>query len=411
MSLLSPLYPPLYGPLGHPLGNEGGRWFDILGAGSTFTRASEASYYTQPPTSDAGASPFLAWASSNVPRIDARDGVPMLLMEGARTNLAWHARDMGHAQWLAGLSLTSTFDGLAGVDGAALADRQQTLSAGFAKYLTNSQLGTPTAGQPYVASMFARRPAGAGADEIHYCIQDNGAGTGTYVNAPSSETWTRYFAKRTIAGIPASVFWVPGEGRTTGGLTARALDHWYDLHQFEGGSVASGSFASSPIRTAGASATRSSDVLSWAAGTWPIALANGGFLVEFRPICTSTELATITGGAFNILGVGAGITDGLRLAVSTGVVRLQTNSNNVSVVNQQVSWGAADQALSIFVRPRAGTVTLSGFTTGDGTYSASGGEFATRWTGLQPTSVLYVGSRSGTSEYAFSRFARNWRLL
>lgn len=385
-------------------GGGGAPMFDILGGGASFSRSSEASYYTQPPTDDEGdvaGKAFLAWAASNIVRLDARDGTPMVLLEGARTNMYTQSRDLSALTGVGGTpTVTDNTDGAP--DGDATSRRVEVAS-GVAGLVTYTGL---TASQPYAASCFTR---GVPAQALGFVRVWNGAIADN--ENPPTTTWGRSRLVATPPGTTCQHTYNSGFNTAgIGGLAAGARDGMYALPQVEGGSAANGAFASSAIRTAGASAARFSDRLEWAAGTWPLAMAVGGFRFTFAPTFTDSE-DIASNNDKTLVAVGAGVADGVRLLILGGsTVNIRLAVNSVVQVTQQITF-SRDQQITISVLPAAGTLTISGATTGNGTYAASGGEFSTRWQSLHAANVLYIGVRSGTSEHAFSRFSRMWSLL
>lgn len=390
-------------------GRRGGgyapRFFDILGAGSTFARASEGSYYTQAPTDDEGdvaGKAFLAWAVANTPRIDSRDGTPMLLLEGARTNYHTTSRDLGS---YTDVGTPSKTDNTTGAPDGDATSRRVDLLNGEAHYKGTVGL---TAAAPYIYSQWQRGIAGQ-TDPMVARIGLN-ATDQAESSSPPSTTWRRSVLTGSPTGTGQNE--MAQEGRATNtlgpsGIAAGDRDGMFAMPQVEGGAVASAAFASSFIRTAGAAATRSADVLSCAAGTWPYSMTREGFSFEWRPIFSSAE-AVASAGAFTLAGIAGGVVDGVRGLQSGVNFLLEIRSNSVSVISQAITF-SRDQAMRITVNPLAGTLTIEGATTGNGTYSAA--EFSTRWSGQHAASVLYVGARSGTSEQCFSRISRSWRLL
>ena len=389
-------------------GRRGGgaspRFFDILGAGSTFTRASEASYYTQPPTDDEGdvaGKAFLAWAVANTPRMDARDGVPMLLFEGARTNYHTTSRDLGSYTIGVAPTITTNTDGAP--DGDASSVRAECPLDDY-YYKSTSAL---TTGQPYIISQWLRGVSGQTLPMVtRYSPGPDGA---SIVGQPPTTTWRREKVQRTPTGTALNGY--VNDGRNTsgiGGLVAGARDGMMAMPQVEGGSAATGQFATSFIRTTGVIATRATDRLSFAGGAWPRSMVTGGVEVVFRPIPSSAEIAAGSTTMY-LFSFKSGSTERVSFVGTGGNVFFSVSANNVSVISQIVTW-AAGAELRVVLRPDANTATLSGFLTGNGTYT-SGATWASFWqASYDANDNLHIGTSVTGVNAMFGRFAQRWRL-
>lgn len=346
-----------------------------LFAGGTFGRASEASYLTGASTD--GTTPFLAWATVDERRIEDRgDGLgPMLLMEGERTNYVLNSRDAAAATWFADGALTPNAG--SGPDGAMLADENATALAG-----RGTQVRGVGVGPGYVAaSAWVRRRAGAGPGVAQIAVDSVAAGDAT-IAVPIGESFSREVV---VANISVGSPWfMPWCGASFGGGTNQAVDYLADLHQVE-----AGGFPSSAIRTTATPATRAADLLSYAVGEYPASFLTSGFEVTVVPDFASNDL----GPAEVLAVIGMSVeTDGA-LSLGSGAVLVQ--SPGTGRVSQAATWSRG-QRLTITVRPGE-SITLAGFSTGDGAYSLTGGA----WT---PGS-LYIGRTAASSQF-FGRFGR-----
>jgi hypothetical protein len=353
-----------------------------LFSGGTFTRASEGSYLIGAPTD--GSSAFLAWAVANARRLEDRgDGLgTMLLMEGARTNSIGSPRDMV-AGWSAGGGVLTANDS-AGPDGAVLADYYSAISGSFGSYIA----AAPVIGTRIACSFYGKRRAAAGPDEAHYAYQDGGAGDGTYTNSPISETYARYELLRLIAN--ASGYYVPMEGRTSGGLTARALAYTMDLHQFEVGAA----FPSSPIRTGGG--TRAADVLSYAVGQYPASFLTRGFRLTFAPDFASADMPT--GTAMSLATFGGALNDFVDILHTAGVIKIRAYHGGTLILTVGGITFSRGQLLTLDVNPAAGTYALSGATSGNGVTVGTPFAFT--------EGALAIGYTPAAGQSIFGRFGR-----
>lgn len=354
-----------------------------LGAGGTRTRTTEASYLTGAPTD--GSSAFLAWAAINELRIENRgDGLgPMLLMEGARTNLALWSRDLTNAAWTAAVgTCTTTAADEEGPDGGMTATRSQISAASTSRYLTNGVLSGNYAGSEWV-----KRKRSLGSDVIQAGlpqIATPGSG-GAYGPVTLTTAYQRAWGVTDPAA--AASFLVCGDGRVGGAFTSRALDIESDLHQFE-----LGAFPSSAIRTTTAAVTRGADLLQYAVGQYPASFLTRGFRFTFAPDFSSAEL----------LASGAGIAL-MHDSIGTNVLQLTAGSAPRFWVNGSFVDGSAltysrGQLLTFTVEPLAGRITVSGASAGNGSATLTG----VAW----PAGTLTIGS-SGGSIPAHGRFGLN----
>lgn len=356
-----------------------------LATGGTFARASAGLYYTAAPNT--GGSAFLASASTDVRRITNRgDGLGWcLLMERSATNTLTRSRELDNAPWAAGGSGSSLTAGDAnGPDGSSsTADLLHAPST----YSTYQGPWSPTNGQSWVFSFWAKRHAGAGSDECHFCVED-GSPDGTYINDPISETWGRHDAIRVIAAS-GSVYLVPGEGRTKAGLTARTLDYDVDLVQWE-----QGFYPTSPIITTSATVTRSQDTLSYVSGAFPVDFLTNGFKVIFAPDASSAEIVNATED-WRLIQVGANDFLRIRYVLAAGC-RVELVIGGAVIASTVVTFSRG-QALTLTAKPSAGKLVVSGATTGDGTYTGSG----TAW---PSATTLYVAGDNAGGHPATGRF-------
>lgn len=364
------------------IGGGGLPSLSLLSSG-VFTRASEGSYLTGAPTD--GSSAFLAWAGNNVRRIEDRgDGLgPMLLMEGSRTNYALQSRALDNAAWTAGTA-TVTANQNGGPDGATLADRVNA---------TSGQAGPSEASKGQVAFSVASAWARAVSGTVQHQMVLSQGGTALAAKATARSTT---YGRSEVSGncTPGSAGVIPldaSDRSGIGGQVATAQDAYIDLVQIE-----SGHWPTSAIRTTAAAVTRAADALSYAAGQYPAAFCDRGVVFAFAPDCSSAELAA-SATQFCPVWLGAGSANGI--FVSSSLVVSAWLSNAQKIASSPISWSRG-QLLTITVRPSAGTLTIAGASSGNGTYS--GTPYA--WS---PSDALWIGSRHTGVDACFGRFGLN----
>lgn len=245
------------------------------------------------------------------------------LAQGSRINSAIFARDMTNAAWVK-TTMTAVKNAM-GIDGVASSATTLTATAGNALALqTLTEAATSRSYAPWI-----RRVSGSGAVQV---TQD---GT-TWTTVTVTSTWSR------VADLVVSqlnpVFGI------------RLVDNGdsvaVDMNQLE-----AGTFASTPIPTTVAAATRNADVLTYpfsgnADATVGTAYAEAGTLYTAYPAST----AIVAFGAFNqgpILGVNGNavttqtIRDGTNVVTKTGISSLATASRK-----RASSWGGAGMLIT-----------------------------------------------------------------
>ena len=313
-------------------------------ADGTFTRASEGSYYTQPPGGEG--STFIAWASSNVLRYDAIDGAPLALFEGSQTNLCNYSEDLNQASWVkTGASISGTT--ATAPDGAADCCTV-AFTASAADMVMRTVTGTAD-NTTYLTTVFARRTSGSGNVRLRVFRRDGVASVSA--DLPISTTWTR---------IEYSVNW--GTGATTPEVgiindaagSAQSVEVWGFDVKSTGGSV--GPMPTSYIRTTAGSATRNLDLLTYA--SMPQIMATGRYRFDLRPLFASNERTAVSMIYSPSATVEAGI-----LINNTAIAAFNTPTTHFSRV---ASWNR-HQAMTITPNLAAFTMTVAGALTGNGT--------------------------------------------
>lgn len=240
-------------------------------AGTTFTRASTATYYNAAGT--------MVSAAINTARYDYQaaftGGVSGtfrgLLIESQKTNAALRSQEFDNASWTK-TNVTATADQAADPFGTSLAD---TLSATLANGTVQQAVATTAINWTF--SVFLRRKTGTGNVDISM----DGV---TWVTKAVTASLQRFEVTQTgVAGTSN-----PGIRLVTSGDEVYAF----------GAQPEAGSFASSYIPTVGATVTRSRDIATIPLATIGYAAAGSSAFAEFVPI--RPLLVTV-----NVLGSGS----------------------------------------------------------------------------------------------------------
>lgn len=293
----------------------------------------------------------LAEAAINVRRVEDRgDGVAETLIERQHTNYVPNNRDITAATMVAGSSVVTTADYVAGPDGAVLADRSNVSAGGYSRYDVAMPGGVGS------MSLWVRRVIGAGSG----VWQMSGGNTGGLLGKVRtiSEMWERVVVPQ--ATVLASNNIIPCEARaitaTPDSTTAMGVDAVTDFLQWE-----TSTYARSAIATAGAALACDPDDLSWAAGTWDTRLATSTWTVDIWPLFSSTDGAT--NDVRWICSFGAA-TDGVRLKKDATGWRVETIDASAAVAVSGYLTFSAHARLRITVEPQTSRVTVNGVSGG-----------------------------------------------
>jgi hypothetical protein len=314
-----------------------------FGAG-TFTRSSEASFYTAAP--GGAGSTFISWAASNVLRYDAIDGTSLALFEGSQSNLCPYSEDLNQASWV---KTGATISGTTATAPDGEADCCTVAFTASASDMVMQQVTGTADATTYLATVFARRTSGSG--NIRLRVVDRAGVATTSADQAISTTWTR---------IEYAVSW--GTGATTPEVgiingtagTAQSVEVW----GFDVKSTAALTAPTSYIRTTATSATRALDVLTY--GSAPSRMATGKWSFACRPLYGTADTVGARGAPF---------------AFSTtedDVINVFTNAfqalNNAAVAYTRTGLSfSRNQAMTITPDCAAFTLTVSGATAGNGT--------------------------------------------
>lgn len=341
----------------------------------SFSRASEGSYLTAAPST--GASAFLAWAASDAPRWENRGdgGGALLLIEGSRTNQLVRSQEIDSGSWVDAGTVTKTA-GQASPDTGSTAERLACASGVNLRY----QSLTPGSGWR-AFSAWVRATSGM----IDHSIYLFDGTTVTYAaQAAATTTYTR-LASAFNCGAGAGNF-AAVDGRTGGGILAGARDAYVTLVQVE-----AGRYASSAIRTAGATATRNADTATATSGSYPSSLLSTAWrFSQLSPIFANTDLAS--GDERWLLSLG-GSSDGVRIRHDGTDVRVEAVESGVVKARSGALTFSKHALLGPIVwSPTAATVSVDGVS----------GAVGTTWT--WSAAALRVGGIHGGASEADARF-------
>jgi hypothetical protein len=333
------------------------------GAGITFTRASEAAAYD--PRSGAFYDVSTPWPGANVRRVLADGSV---LIEGARTNAASYSHEMNQAGvpgWGGGSTIGQNVE--AAPDGLTTADRV-TVGGGATAFNDHCRrYHGALAGGIYAASFFAK--TGTSGPGLAYMQTIDGTGVGTaYTLSAAWQRCVRHLSN-TTAYIELFANGV-GQGPAPTGTPGDNIVMWGA--QMELGGI----YPTSPIRSSGAAATRALEAFSFSSGNWT--LYQGRWSISVWPQYSSTECTDNP----VILG-GLTANDYLQFVGGAGAVWFTIGG----VATSRAATWSAFQRLTITVDWNARTITLSGFTTGDGSFAMPVGS----WTAAQGLGVGRFG--------------------
>ena len=358
--------------------------FIDLATWGAFVRDSSATFMDGASTS--GNTQFIRDAARNVRRFEDRgDGNgKMLLLEGSRKN--WFTHSETFASWSAG-SASITNDYGPAPDGTTTADRLQVASGGSG---ANFSLSGITPSIDWVGTLYRRSPTGT------VSAQDLIGASSVWPSANNSLGTT--YERAVCAALPSNSstavgMWVADarDWSAFGGATAGARDEVTWGRQLE-----QASFASSYIRSAAVGGTtRAADLLSGPISTVPATMINGTFAFDIAPIFSSA------GGIRHatdqcIFSFAEDDSERIFFVVSGGSIYIRVVSGGATKVTSNALAFSAHQKLTITINAAAGSISVSGATTGNGTVT---GTSWTRTTG--PT--MYVGTRQGGAQPLFAR--------
>lgn len=334
----------------------------------TFARASDALYQTGAHTD--GGSSYISTATTDVLVLEnLGDGAGSLArFEKAATNYLQRNREIGSSPWGTTGSATITAD-LGGPTGSD-AERIEVATGGNERYQTTSLLGWAA------SSGYVRATSGT---------PDHWLGVWDGSFKVSSVTLSTTYQRIIAAASNTAGYFYPCSGQAAGSTSAGARDVRVSLTQHE-----AGRYATSPIVTAGASATRAADSLTLASASVPADLLTAkGQFAEFSPVWGTADLTS--GDERWLLSLG-GASNGIRVRHDGSNVLLEALAGGS--VKASKSFGTvAKNALvgPLAWDPAAGIVYIDGVA----------GTTGTAWT--WSAADLRVGGQQGGSNEADAR--------
>ena len=353
--------------------------FDLASFG-TFTRSTEASYQTSASS--------IAWAAANTIRIEDRgDGSGgMILLEGSSKNWLTYSETFG-TTWAGGG--TRTGGAVLGPDGTTYVDRLNMASGDAGWYQYYSSYTGPSTHTSWVRAVsgtaFARRcNVTYGLVQLSGCVVEATAGTswqrvgftyseasgGTYAMVADARSWSTY-----------------------GGTGASASDCYWASSQVE-----RMPFCTSAIRTTSATVTRGADILTGSMASVPTRLINGNYSFDVAPLFSSSDGVNYATDQC-LFSFAEDDSERVFFVVSGGSIYIRVTSGGATKVTSNALTFSAHQKLTVVISATAGSISVSGATTGNGTVTGSSW---TRTTG--PT--LYIGNRQGATQPAYVRLGR-----
>lgn len=350
-----------------------------LATWGTLTRASHGTRMTGAPTD--GSTPFMAEESNNIRRFEDRgDGNgPMLLLEGARSVALINSRDPSAAGWDADLAgITTTVNYSASIDGNG-SKAYRTLNAGG--YWGKRPAAASTAGM--AASAWARATTGTTTTRLAV----RGGFYGGY-NADTKTIGTTYTQFR--AAVPTTFDAYVGFWDFYYGGVIASCDYVTDYFSME-----IGAFPTSAIITGGSLVDRAADLYDGAIESVPTAMVNGTFQFYIAPVFSSTEGVSHAADQC-IFSYAEDDSERIFFVVSGGSIYIRIVSGGATKVTSNALTFSAHQKLAVTIDGAAGSITVAGATTGNGTVTGSSW---TRTTGFS----MYIGSRQGGTQPLFAR--------
>lgn len=356
-------------------------WADLdigidLSTGGTFTRSTEGSYLSGSATD--GSTPFLFWSAANTRRFENGK----FLMEGSRTNIVQDNRNPSTGNWTAGGVATVT-GSVTGPDGLLSGSRSNLPAGTYANYINKAV----TSGSTYSLSAYVRATAGTSPWQS-YILPPDATMTGTLPT-----TWQRRSVANTANA--SSMGFIPVDSRNwvaAGGITATAQDVCHDLLQVE-----LGTFPTSQIRTGASTVTRGADILSFAVGAFPEALLAGGTF-SFTPLYSSSEF--VASGHLYAMLLQLDPNNALAIAAVGGLCRIRLAQGGTNHIDQAFTFSRGQELTFTYsLRNSVSTLTVSGATTGNGTFTGAS-------TGIWPTGLALNIGHQGGGYNAYGHFSR-----
>ena len=367
--------------------------FIDLSSWGTFSRASEGSYLIGAATD--GTTNFIRWASNDVRRFEDRgDGNgKMLLLEGSRKNWVYPSPKPTGGNWHAGPATLNSVNSYKAPDATYRASYGTSTGAEGvpSEVVYNNLLGVPS-GMPWTATNWVRANAGTSTAQDFI---GGGVPGAAAAGLSTTTTWAlneMYDSNHAAPSI--NLYIADGRDLTAyGGIAGGTRQQ-----VFWGTQLEQANFASSYIRSAdnaSAGPVRAADILSGPIASAPLTMINGTFSFDIAPIFSSAR-GIVEATDQCIFSFAEDDSERIYFYVSAGAIYIRVVSGNVEKVKSNALTFSAHQKLSVTINATAGSITVAGATTGNGTVT---GTAWTRTTG--PT--MYVGSRQGGTQPLFAR--------
>jgi hypothetical protein len=339
-------------------------------AKGTFARTGQGSYLTGAPTD--GATAFMALAATDVRRTEDRgDGAGRLvLLERASTGTVADSANAAGSGWSG--TATQVANSTAAPDGTTTADTIENVGTTFDQ--CRRYTSGPTASQQFAMSAWIKQKIGSAAS-----IQvRNGAGVAT--NVTPTSVWQRAINAGVSDGFAECFNCLNGQGGT-------GLD--VDEHYWWGIQAETGRYPTSYIPTAGSSASRGADVLTFA--SLPAWFFRRGRFKKYAPIFANTDLAS---GDVRWLFTVADVNNGVRMRHDGTNVLIEAVAGGVVKAASQALTFTAHANLGVVKWDRAGRIYVGGVA----------GPVGTAWT-WTPGAVRFGGIYGGSGSEADARFS------
>ena len=275
-----------------------------------------------------------------------------IVVEGTSTNICLRSRDLTASPWAApndGDSVQATTE--PGPDGAACGGLVTLFGRGGPAEVQQNVSASLSSSTRYTLTAFLRRFGPVSPDV--YCIWENKAGSSTVPDVPE------YPARRWRRTQPNTQDSATGGGglvqiaSPAGVGTDRFFVDFVQLEALD--------FASSPIVTAGVSATRNADGITLTAGNWNTDIGNSPWSFWFEPAF----------GSYNARNAGNAC---VLFSCNSGNDRVEVTSGNVVTVYDNGSPVLSSDALvfdpglriRVDIDPDEPSITVSGAYTGNG---------------------------------------------
>lgn len=360
-------------------GGGGGSAYLLDYSAATFTRSSEA----------AAVDPREGWAWYDLatpwPVVDVARILPdgEILIEGSRTNRLLHSAALSNAAWVKGGTTTVTAGVADGLDGSSSTADRIALDASIFQTAPNADFADFSSA---TGSVWLWTESGSTTVRLEIRRKDGSVVTSsdlTITTTPTRHALT-VADMRTGATDPYLAIL---DGSTNPNATVVA---WGAQLESEAG------FASSPIRTTTAQATRALEKPSFLdseGSPWPERINSGKFAIDVWPSWSSSEAPA---GQFAYI-LANGNSDVFYLYKNGSTLEVRLQAASVNVITAFGITFSADQKLTFTIDWPAQELTVEGATTGNGTVAIT----ATDFTMDPATDRLAIGHSASTAGREF----------